>query len=113
MIINISRDVLIAKTITVANNPFSRMKGLLGTASLPVQKALVITPCNSIHMLFMQFPIDVIFINKTNHVVGLVNNIPPFAFSPIFWESSCAIELPAGTIQQTQTAVGDIIQIGK
>ncbi len=112
MIKNITRQTIIATHVDIADHAWTRMKGLLGRADLPQNHALVITHCNSIHMMFMAFAIDVIFIDKNNHVVGLTAHIPPFAFSPIFWKSTCAIELPPGTIQATQTHVGDSIQIG-
>lgn len=111
MIYNLTQHTLLAQSHDIANTPLSRMKGLLGKQEMPAQHALVITHCNSIHMMFMRFPIDVVFINKKNCVVGLVRQIPPFAFSPIFWDSSCAIELPAGTIQTSKTTIGDCIEI--
>jgi len=65
-----------------------------------------------IHMLFMKFPIDVIFIDRANTVVGLCPNIRPFQFSPFFPRAHSAIETPAGTIAASQTQMGDSIQIG-
>ena len=112
MIVNTTRQQTIASVVETASNPWASMKGLLGRNSLPKGHALIITGCNSIHMMFMRFAIDVIFIDKHNTVVGLCQNIQPFAFSPIFLKSSCAIELPAGTIHATQTALQDKIQIG-
>ena len=106
-IINLTRETTIAKHVEIASNPLERMKGLLGRNTLDTDQALIIPFCNSIHMFFMKFPIDVIFLDKTNRVVGLTVNIKPFELSPIFWKSSCAIELPAGTIELTQTQQGD------
>jgi len=87
------------------------MQGLLGKGSFDSGEALVITRCNSIHMVFMKFSIDVVFLDKRNKAVGIVEKIKPFAFSPIFWKSACAIELPAGTIKETRTQVGDILKV--
>ncbi len=87
------------------------MQGLLGRDSLPAQEALVITRCNSIHMFFMKFPLDVIFINKQGKVVGLCPRIAPFHLSPIFFSAQDAVELPAGSIDQSQTQLGDFLQI--
>lgn len=108
---NSSRNTRIAKHVDVADSSFKRMKGLLGKDTLESNSALLITACNSIHMFFMKFAIDVIFIDKTHKVVGLSENIRPFMLSPIFWRASCAIELPVGTIKATQTQVGDQLQI--
>ena len=62
-------------------------------------------------MLFMRFPIDVIFVDKNDRVVGLVAHIKPFRLSPIFFQSQYAIEVSEGVIEQTKTAVGDQIEI--
>ena len=111
MIKNITQDTIIAVQAEVAGTAFKRARGLLGRASLLPQQALVIPHCQSIHMLFMKFAIDVIFIDKNNKIVGLVSGIKPFQFSPIFWKSTCAIELAAGRIEATQTQLGDKITI--
>ena len=111
MVVNLTRQCTIASSVKVASNPWQRVKGLLGTRTLPQQEALVITRCQSIHMVFMKFPIDVIFCDAQNTVVGLCENIQPFCFSPIFWKASYAIELPAGSINASKTQIGDQMQI--
>jgi uncharacterized membrane protein (UPF0127 family) len=110
-IINKTKQVNLASYVEIADNPFTRMKGLLGKLGLSEGYAFVIKPCNSIHMLFMKFAIDVIFVDQKNIVIGLVEQIKPFEFSPVFWKSSCAIELPAGTIKKSQTQLNDQLTI--
>jgi uncharacterized membrane protein (UPF0127 family) len=84
---------------------------LLGREQLSSKEALLITHCQSIHMFFMKFAIDAVFMDKKEHVVGLVRNIKPGQLSPIFWKSACVIELPVGTIEVTRTQIGDKIAI--
>jgi len=108
---NISKNTIIAQNGVIADTFLSRMTGLLNRKSLLANEALVIKRCNSIHMLFMRFPIDVIFVDKSDCVVGLVERIKPFRLSPIFFQSQYAIEVSAGVIGQTKTAVGDQIEI--
>ena len=110
-ITNITRQTVIAQSVEIASTPLARMQGLLGRASLSPSQALVITSCQSIHMLFMRFAIDVIFIDGKNKAVGLVQDIQPFQFSSVFWKSACAIETAAGTIERSQTQLGDEISI--
>ena len=110
-IINITRATTLASYVEIADNPAKRMKGLLGRPSLAQGYALVITCCSGIHMLFMKFAIDVVFLDKKNQVVGIVLNIKPFEFSPIFWKASCAVELPVGIIESTNTQVGDQLSV--
>ena len=109
-IINNSKNTVIADAARVADTWCSRMVGLLGKKNLPAVEALVITRCRSIHMFFMCFAIDVIFVDKSDRVVGLVENIQPFRLSPIFLSSSRAVELPAGTIAATRTSRGDHLE---
>ncbi|MEI8013139.1 MAG: DUF192 domain-containing protein, partial [Candidatus Omnitrophota bacterium] len=66
---------------------------------------------NSIHMFFMSFAIDAVFIDKCGIVVGLVEEIKPNQMSPVFWKANSVIELPLGTIMQTETCLGDKIDI--
>lgn len=87
------------------------MTGLLKRKSLPPGEALIITRCQSIHMLFMRFSIDAIFVDKNDYVVGLVERIKPFRLSPLFFRSKYVIEVTEGTIVQTGTSIGDKIEI--
>ena len=107
MITNLTRKSTIASKEEVARNPWQRMKGLLGREGLGPGQALLISRCQSIHMVFMKFPIDVIFCDGQNKVVGLCSKIQPFCFSPIFLKASYAIELPAGSIVDSKTEMGD------
>jgi len=109
MIVNTTRNTVIASNVVITQNPLQRMKGLLGRNELPPGEALVITQCQSIHMFFMTFPIDVIFCDGQGKVVGLCPNIKPFCLSPIFFDASQAIELPSGSIALSQTQMGDQI----
>ena len=109
-IINKSREKVIAENAVIADTAFSRLKGLLGRDSIGDDEGMVITCCRSIHMFFMKFAIDVVFVDKSDKVVGLVERIKPFRMSPYFWRSSYVIELPCGTIERTETKTGDLIE---
>ena len=108
-IVNTTRTTVIASNIEIADSFSSRSKGLLGRRSIEQGYALVIRPCNSIHMFFMHFSIDVIFVDKSNKVVGLIKDIKPFRLSPIYFKAWQAIELAAGTIDLTNTQISDIL----
>lgn len=110
-IVNCDQKTTLAEKYKVADTFFSRFIGLLNRSSLDSNEALVLTRCQSIHMFFMRFSIDVIFVNNKNVVVGIVENIKPFQMSRIFFASSYAVELPSGKIQETKTAIGNKIKI--
>jgi uncharacterized membrane protein (UPF0127 family) len=111
MIVNLTRNAVIASRVEIAQNSWQRMKGLLGRSDLPPDNALIITGCQSIHMFFMKFSIDVIFCDRQNKVVGICTNIKPFCLSPVFFKASYAIELPPGTIAASKTQIADQIQL--
>ena len=64
----------------VADSFWKRFKGLIGTKDLPRGNGLLIEPCNSIHMMFMSIPLDVVYVDKENHVVALDPEIKPWRF---------------------------------
>ena len=109
-IFNKSKNTVIAQDASVADTFWTRMKGLLGREEVFADEALVITNCRSIHMFFMRFAIDAIFVDDQDRVVGLVENIKPFRLSPIFFRSRYVIELKAGTIAVTKTSLGDQLE---
>ncbi|MCX5701249.1 MAG: DUF192 domain-containing protein [Candidatus Omnitrophica bacterium] len=111
MIINKTKNVVIAETVFLANTPFKRMKGLLGRNSLEINQSLILKPCNSIHTFFMRFPIDVLFVGDKFKVIKAISNILPWRLSPLCLRSHFVIELPAGRIIATDTSSGDELTI--
>lgn len=110
-VINLTRNTVIANDVKIAKSFFTRFKGLLGRKSLGKDEALILTNCNSIHMFFMRFSIDLIFVDKKNCVVELIKNIKPWAITPIYHKANFAIELSLGAIENSHTQLGDKLQI--
>lgn len=108
-IINRTRDTTLAESVIIADTPFRRMKGLLGRKEFSRGAAIVLCPCNSVHTLFMRFPIDIAFIDKDHRVVKILSSLKPFRVSAVYLRASCAIEFPAGVLTATNTGIGDIV----
>ena len=64
-------------------------------------------------MFGMGYAIDAVFIDKDWRVVGLTEEIKPGQVSAIFKNALSCLELPAGTISATTTALGDQIEMRK
>jgi uncharacterized membrane protein (UPF0127 family) len=109
-IINQTKNAILAIDVIMANTVLKRMKGLLGRRNFRPGESLVLKPSNSIHTLFMNFPIDVLFLDKENKVIDAVT-MPTSRLSKIYFNSILVVELPAGTISQTHTQKGDFIDI--
>lgn len=76
---------------------------------LKAHSALIIKPCNSVHTLFMKFPIDILFLDKNNKVVKVKHSLKPFRITAIYFNARIVIELPAGTAKATNTREEDSI----
>ena len=83
-----------------ANTFLKRFTGLMGKAHLPPGTGLLLYPCNSIHMMFMRFPIDVIFYDEEYNVVKVATNLKPWTGICVAPGAKGAIELPAGTLNR-------------
>ena len=75
---------VLAEDLIFSHNIFQRMKGLLGYKELKAHQAMWIKPSSSIHTCFMQFPIDVIFINQNWRIQCFYENIPPWKIVSVF-----------------------------
>src|SRR5688572_33489701 len=80
-VINERNGVVVAAMATLANNPWTRMKGLLGKRGLDPAEALIIRPCGSVHTAFMRFSLDLIFVDKAGSVLKIARRVPPFRFA--------------------------------
>jgi hypothetical protein len=55
----------------------------------------------------MRYEFDAVFIDREGRVVGMHPRFRRNRISRIFWRATGVLELPAGTIARTFTAVGD------
>lgn len=104
-VINQENMAILVFELQIAQTFFSRLRGLLGTAVLPIGKGLLLRPCNSVHTLGMRYPIDVLFLNSDLEVLKIVAALPPMRTVACL-SSEMVLELPAGTVAQTNTVVG-------
>jgi uncharacterized protein len=115
---NISRGTTLAAPLEDGSAFWARFMGLMGRATLAPGEGLWLPGGGGIHMMFMRFAIDAVFVAKpaketgTRRVVGLRRALPPWR--GVVWHASGAagvIELPIGAIDASGTAVGDEIAI--
>jgi uncharacterized protein len=104
---NLTRLQIIATQTRLARSYFARMFGLMGRKTLAQGEALIIDPCSSVHTHWMRFAIDVIYVNKSNIIVGIDANLKPWRIGKFYKHVQYVVELPAGTADNTGTLVGD------
>ncbi|MFP5112710.1 DUF192 domain-containing protein [Bacillaceae bacterium C204] len=98
-------------SIKVADSFFKRLKGLMFRKDQLVEEGLWIIPCNSIHMCFMNFEIDAVFLNKEGRIVKMVEGLRPWRFINPIKNAYSVIELPAGTVKMLGLKQGEMIRI--
>jgi uncharacterized protein len=106
---NLTRQTVLAENIEVADRAGARRKGLLGRNNLPAGEGMWIIPCESVHTFFMRFSIDLVYLDRALKVRKVRSNVPPWRLSACLSAHS-VIELAPGTIQTTQTRVGDQLE---
>lgn len=108
---NQTRDSTLCDRGAVADNPWTRLVGLLGRSSLAVGEGLLIVPCSSIHMFFMRFPIDAVYLDCDGRVVGVDEDLRPWRVGGFYRGARYVIELPSGAAASTGTEVGDQVVV--
>ena len=103
----------------------SKMSIGLSKRTKPLQKLIIhqgmifdFKDMNSIRTMTMKdtsIPLDMIFINEENKIVGFIEDAQPFNVKPysIDKKSRYVIELNAGTIKKTKLKIGDILDENK
>ena len=116
---NVSRGTVLAGRLENGSSFWSKFMGLMGRRSLPAGDGLWLPGENGIHMLFMRFAIDVVFVappvdgrTGSRRVLSARRAVPPWR--GVVWRVGGAqgvLELPVGTIEATGTSIGDEISI--
>jgi uncharacterized protein len=109
---NNTRRTVLAQGAEVADSSAKRRTGLLKHSRLEPGDGLWIVPCESVHTFFMKFPIDLVYLDKARKVRKIRKAVPAWRLSACLSAHSI-LELPAGTIEETKTAVGDELEIEK
>jgi uncharacterized membrane protein (UPF0127 family) len=107
-----SDNAIVCHSLWLGESFSQRFMGLMGRASLADGEGLYL-PTSSIHMFFMRFAIDALFVTApgadgARRVVGMREHLPPWRgiVLPVRGAQG-VIELPAGTLRAHGVQVGD------
>lgn len=100
----------IAHRIEIAVDFIDLFVGLLGRANLPAGEGLYLTGCWNIHMFFMRFPIDVIYVDDRHRVLETRPGLRPWRTSSCRGAYS-TIELGPGTLDRHEIQIGDRLRL--
>lgn len=108
---NMTRQTVLIKQGRVADNFWTKFRGLMGVRELPEGDGLLITKCDNVHTHFMRMPIDVFYIDKHNRIVDIDPAMKTWRIGHKRTTASFVIEAPSGTANRTQSQVGDHLKI--
>ncbi len=109
MLKNKRNNKILAKETTLCKNNFSKALGLMFSRKKTLIFVFNKEKIISLHMFFVFYPIDVLFLNKNKKVVQLKENFKPFRIIIPKKPAKYIIELPNKTIKRTNTKLGDTI----
>ena len=92
--------------VEIAESFLSRLRGLMGRRRLDEGHGLLLAPCNSIHMLFMRFAIDVVYLDKNFCIKKIARDVPTWIGMSFCFGAWGALELPSGEADRLNLRVG-------
>jgi uncharacterized protein len=101
---------LICERCEIPESAFGRARGLLGRDGLEPGAGMLIDRAGSVHMFFMGFPIDVVFLDRDWRVVGVRHGLRPWRAAAAR-RAVAALELPAGTAAEAGIEEGDVLAL--
>lgn len=114
MLINESSGKKLSSSTQIAETVLSRGIGLMFSLPNKVKDNSLVFVCSkeyrwSLHMWFVFYPIDVLFLDGNRRVVEIKENFLPFMFYFPREKSRYVIEMASGTVIGSGTSVGDVI----
>jgi uncharacterized membrane protein (UPF0127 family) len=108
---NLTRGTSVADRCRVAASLRDRTVGLLATPNLAEGEGLLIERTQSIHMFFMRYPIDVVFVDREARVTRVVPALRPWRV--VWWARGArdCLELPVGALASSGTTAGDQLKV--
>ncbi len=95
----------------LADTFWTRLHGLMFKSQLGKNEGLWLRPCNSVHMCFMRFTLDIVYVDATGKIIKLVRHLRPWWGVSLCWGAHSTIELAAGTIERLGLQCGQYVKM--
>jgi hypothetical protein len=87
----------VVSRVEIAESYYARAVGLIGRKRLEEGSGLLLRKCSSVHTFFMNFPIDVLYLDDENRVIAVETNLKPWRFGGIHRGAKQVLELRSMT----------------
>lgn len=110
--LNQTRSTILCARLHDAGGLAGQTRGLLGREQLEAGEGMLFIrgrfePFMWMHMFFMRFPIDIVFLDREGMVICINHRLKPWRVSSIVFCAHSALELAAGEAARSGTVVGD------
>jgi uncharacterized membrane protein (UPF0127 family) len=103
---------VLAEELEMPRTFIGRGAGLMFRRRLEPGRGMWIAPCNGIHMMFMNFAIDAVFLDGNERVRKVYRKLPAWRGVVWFvWGAHSVIELPPGSTAGIDLRRGDQVLI--
>jgi uncharacterized protein len=103
-----ANGTVVCERCEIPESSFGRARGLLGRSGLEPGTGMLIDRAGMVHMFFMRFPIDVVFLDRDRKVVGVRHGLRPWRVAGAR-RAVAALELPAGTAAKAGIEEGEVL----
>jgi uncharacterized membrane protein (UPF0127 family) len=103
---------VLADDLELATSWVALTAGLMFRRTLEPGGGMWLNPCNGIHMMFMRFPIDAVFLDSSERVRKVYRRLPQWWGVVWFvWGARSVLELPPGSTADIDLQRGDQVLI--
>ena len=103
---------VLAEQLEMPGTFMGRGIGLMFRRTLEPGRGMWINPCNGIHMMFMRFAIDAVFLDGKERVKKVYRNLPAWwGVVWLEWGAHSVLELPPGSTTDIDLRPGDQVLI--
>jgi uncharacterized protein len=96
---------IVVARLELATTFWRRFRGLQFRRALPAGEGLLITPCGSIHTLWMRFSIDVVMLDRHGAILAIHRNVRP-------WRMLVGSRRTHAVLETTEGMLPDDLRIG-
>ena len=102
----------VCERCTDADGPLSRLRGLLGRATMGRDEGVLLRPASSVHTAFMRFPIDAVFLDRELRVIRIAADLKPWRAAGCRG-ARAVLELSSGESERRGVRPGDrVVPVG-